>query len=45
MNQKKINYRLIEDSKLSVLQENYSYIWWSVLAIGILAITIRTVKR
>ena len=36
---------MLNDSDLRVLQENYSYIMWSIFAIGILTITINTLKK
>ena len=36
---------MLSDSDLRVLQENYSYIMWSILAVGILTITINTIKK
>jgi hypothetical protein len=36
---------MLSDSDLIVLQENYSYIFWSVLAIGIVTITINIMKK
>jgi hypothetical protein len=36
---------MLSDSDLLVLQENYSYILWSILAVGILTITINTMKK
>ena len=36
---------ILTDSDLRVLQENYSYIMWSIFAIGILTITINTLKK
>ena len=36
---------MLNDSDLRVLQENYSYIMWSIFAIGILTITITRVKK
>ena len=36
---------MLLDSDLRVLNENYSYILWSILAIGILTITINTMKK
>jgi hypothetical protein len=36
---------LLTDSDLRVLQENYSYIMWSILAVGLLTITINTMKK
>jgi hypothetical protein len=36
---------MLSDSDLKVLQENYSYIFWSILAVGILTITINVMKK
>ena len=36
---------MLSDSDLRVLQENYSYIMWSILAVGLLTITINTMKK
>ena len=36
---------MLSDSDLRVSKENYSYILWSILAIGIIAITINTMKN
>ena len=36
---------MLSDSDLRVLQGNYSYIMWSILAVGILTITINTIKK
>jgi hypothetical protein len=36
---------MLSDSDLRVLQENYSYIMWSILAIGILTVTINTMRK
>ena len=36
---------MLTDSDLRVLQENYSYIMWSILAVGLLTITINTMKK
>jgi hypothetical protein len=36
---------MLNDTDLRVLQENYSYIMWSILAVGILTITINTMKK
>ena len=36
---------MLSDSDLRVLKENYSYILWSILAVGILTITINTMKN
>ena len=39
-----INGQLL-DTDLRVLQENYSYIFWSVLALGLLTVTVSTMKK
>ena len=36
---------MLSDSDLRVSKENYSYILWSILAVGIIAITINTMKN
>lgn len=36
---------MLSDSDMRVLQENYSYIMWSILAIGIVTVTINTIKK
>jgi len=36
---------MLSDSDLRVLQGNYTYIMWSILAVGILTITINTMKK
>jgi hypothetical protein len=36
---------MLTDSDLRVLQGNYSYIMWSILAVGLLTITINTMKK
>jgi hypothetical protein len=36
---------MLSDSDLIVLQENYSYIMWSILAVGLLTITVNTMKK
>jgi len=36
---------MLTDSDLHVLQGNYSYIMWSILAVGILTVTINTMKN
>jgi hypothetical protein len=35
---------MLSDSDISVLQENYSYIMWGTLAVGLLSITISSVR-
>ena len=36
---------MLSDSDLVVLQNNYQYILWSILAIGIVGVTIKTLKK
>ena len=36
---------MLSDSDLRVLQGNYSYIMWSILAVGILTVTINTMRK
>jgi hypothetical protein len=36
---------MVSDSDLIVLQNNYQYILWSILAIGIVCITIKTLRK
>jgi hypothetical protein len=36
---------ILSDSDIVVLQENYSYLFWSILAIAIVVITIHTIKK
>jgi hypothetical protein len=36
---------MLSDSDIRVLQENYSYIFWSILAVGILTVTINMMKK
>ena len=36
---------MLSDSDLRILQENYRYIMWSILAVGILTITINAMKK
>lgn len=36
---------MLTDADLRVLQENYSYFLWSILAVGLLAITVNTMKK
>ena len=36
---------MLSDTDIRVLQANYSYIMWSILAVGILTITINTIKK
>jgi hypothetical protein len=35
---------MLSDTDIRVLQENYSYIFWSILAVGLLTITISKMK-
>jgi hypothetical protein len=48
-NQQNININdingMLTDSDLRVLQENYNYIMWSIFAVGIITITINTMKK
>ena len=36
---------ILSDSDIVVLQENYSYLFWSILAIAIVVVTINTIKK
>ena len=36
---------MVTHSDLIVLQENYNYILWSILAVGILTITLNAMKK
>ena len=36
---------MLSDSDIRVLQENYSYIFWSILAVGVLTVTINLMKK
>ena len=36
---------MLSDTDLRVLQENYSYIFWSILAVGLLTITVNNFKK
>ena len=36
---------MIGDSDLVVLQNNYQYIMWSILAVGLVTVTINTMKN
>lgn len=36
---------MVSDTDLRVLQENYGYLLWSILAVGVLTITINTMKK
>jgi hypothetical protein len=36
---------MLSDSDLRVLQENYRYIMWSILAVSVLTITINTMQK
>ena len=48
-NNKKINMNdinsMLSDTDIKLLQENYSYIYWSILAIGLLTVTINQIKK
>jgi hypothetical protein len=35
---------MLADADIRILQENYSYVAWSVLAVGLLTITINLMK-
>jgi hypothetical protein len=35
---------MLEDTDIRILQENYGYIFWSVLAVGLLTITVNLIK-
>ena len=37
--------KMISDSDIIVLQENYRYILWSILAVGVLTITLNTMNK
>ena len=36
---------MINDSDLVVLQSNYQYVLWSILAVGLITVTINTIKK
>lgn len=36
---------MLSDSDLKVLQENYSYIFWGILAVGLLTVTLKTMNK
>jgi hypothetical protein len=36
---------MLQDTDIRILQENYSYIFWSILAVGLLTITVDVMKR
>ena len=36
---------MLADTDIRILQENYSYIFWSVLAVGLLTITVNIMKQ
>jgi hypothetical protein len=36
---------MLSDTDIRVLQENYSYIFWSILAVGLLTITVSQIKK
>jgi hypothetical protein len=36
---------MLSDTDIKLLQENYSYIFWSILAIGLLTVTINQIKK
>jgi peptidoglycan hydrolase CwlO-like protein len=37
--------QIVDDSNIRLLQENYSYMFWSILAIAIVLITVNMAKR
>jgi hypothetical protein len=36
---------MLSDTDIRVLQENYSYIFWSIVAVGLLTITVNQIKK
>ena len=36
---------MLQETDLRVLQENYGYIFWSILAVGLLTITVNVMKK
>lgn len=36
---------MLEETDLRVLQENYGYIFWSILAVGLLTVTVNVMKK
>ena len=44
LNMNDVNGMLL-DSDLHVLQKNYEYIFWGVLAVGLLTVTLNIMKR
>ena len=36
---------MLQESDLRVLQENYGYIFWSILAVGLLTVTVNVMKK
>jgi hypothetical protein len=36
---------MLSNTDLTVLQNNYSYIFWSILAVGVLTVTVTTMKK
>ena len=36
---------MLSDTDIKLLQENYSYIFWSILAIALLTVTIKEIKK
>ena len=36
---------MLSDTDIRVLQENYSYIFWSILAVGLITVTITQIKK
>ena len=36
---------MVNDSDLIVLQDNYTYLLWSILAVGIFTVTLRNINK
>jgi hypothetical protein len=36
---------ILSDSDITVLQENYSYLFWSILAVAVVVITINAIRK
>ena len=36
---------MLLDSDMRILQENYGYIFWSILAVGLLTVTMNVIKK
>ena len=36
---------MLSDTDIRVLQENYSYIFWSIVAVGLLTVTVNQIKK